>query len=369
MYLTEVFQSPHLQMVLFDVLLLVYYFVVWLGLVVVVHWVCQACPQKGNPLPRKPLLSAHRGCSFLAPENTVHAYRKSLELPQVVILETDIQISRDGHLFLLHDSTLLRTTDMVAKCPSVDPFTNATELYFYSSTCPLSSLNVGQWFAKNMVDDDLMVASNQSVPLLMDFLRLAVNSGSIILFDFKELPDNHPHALNLVNATLKAIGEAGMLHEHVWWLPELGRDYVLKNYPRMIQATKTEYTPFEEFAEKRIRVVNDAWTLPLNTWRKYQNSNMNLSLNMYWVDTKMMLEYAWCIGIDSITTDNCQELSKHNENQLFLVCQHLHYVLDQAFLPAVLCVVIICVIFIAYLSKYEMKLKANGEYLQQHADE
>lgn len=46
---------------------------------------------------------------------------------------------------------------------------------------------------------------------------------------------------------------------------------------------------------------------------------MNLSLNMYWVDTKMMLEYAWCIGIDSITTDNCQELSKHNENQLFLV--------------------------------------------------
>ena len=150
MYLTEVFQSPHLQMVLFDVLLLVYYFFVWLGLVVVVHWVCQACPQKGNPLPRKPLLSAHRGCAFLAPENTVHAYRKSLEFPQVVILETDIQISRDGHLFLLHDSTLLRTTDMVAKCPSVDPFTNATELYFYSSTCPLSSLNVGQWFAKNV---------------------------------------------------------------------------------------------------------------------------------------------------------------------------------------------------------------------------
>ena len=42
---------------------------------------------------------------------------------------------------------------------------------------------------------------------------------------------------------------------------------MLKNYPRMIQATKTEHTPFEEFAEKRIRVVNDAWTLPLNTWR------------------------------------------------------------------------------------------------------
>lgn len=149
-YLIEVFQSPLLQMVLFDVLLLLYYFIVWLGLVVAVHWVCQGCPQGGSPLPRKPFLSAHRGCAFLAPENTLHAFRKSLDLPQVVILETDIQISRDGHLFLLHDSTLLRTTDMVAKCPSVDPFTNATELYFYSSNCPLSSINVGQWFAKNV---------------------------------------------------------------------------------------------------------------------------------------------------------------------------------------------------------------------------
>lgn len=64
-------------------------------------------------------------------------------------------------------------------------------------------------------DEELRAASNQSVPLLMDFLRLAVSSGSTILFDFKELPDNHPHTLNLVNATLKAISEAGMLHEHV----------------------------------------------------------------------------------------------------------------------------------------------------------
>ena len=60
--------------------------------------------------------------------------------------------------------------------------------------------------------------------------------------------------------------------------------------------------------------------------RKYQASNMNLTLNMFWVDTKMMLEYAWCIGIDSITTDNCQELSKHNVNQLFLV--NVKYICD-----------------------------------------
>lgn len=149
-YLTEFFQSPFLQTAMFIVFMLLYYLFLWLGLTATVHWVCQPCPQEGSPLSHKPLLSAHRGCAFLAPENTLHAFNKSLDFPQVAILESDIQISRDGHLFLLHDSTLLRTTDVGAKCSSIDPFINASELYFYSSTCPLSSLNVGQWFANNV---------------------------------------------------------------------------------------------------------------------------------------------------------------------------------------------------------------------------
>ena len=64
-------------------------------------------------------------------------------------------------------------------------------------------------------DEELKGMYNQGIPLLADFLKLAVTSGRIILFDFKELPDNHPHAQTLVNATLKAISEAGMLHENV----------------------------------------------------------------------------------------------------------------------------------------------------------
>ena len=65
------------------------------------------------------------------------------------------------------------------------------------------------------VSEESKVVRNQSLPLLVDFLKLAVISDKIILFDFKELPDSHPHASNLVNATLKAINEVGMLHEKV----------------------------------------------------------------------------------------------------------------------------------------------------------
>ncbi len=36
----------------------------------------------------------------------------------------------------------------------------------------------------------------------------------------------------------------------------------------MIQVTKTEETPFEEFGKEHIQKVNDDWTTPLDTFRQ-----------------------------------------------------------------------------------------------------
>ncbi|MCA9430905.1 MAG: DUF2961 domain-containing protein, partial [Candidatus Omnitrophica bacterium] len=56
------------------------------------------------------LISAHRGANRLAPENTAAAIRRAVELGANVV-EMDVRQTRDGHLVLLHDSTLNRTTD------------------------------------------------------------------------------------------------------------------------------------------------------------------------------------------------------------------------------------------------------------------
>ncbi len=53
---------------------------------------------------------AHRGASGIAPENTLAAFRKAVELGAGFI-ETDLQLSRDAHLVALHDDTLERTTN------------------------------------------------------------------------------------------------------------------------------------------------------------------------------------------------------------------------------------------------------------------
>ena len=63
-------------------------------------------------------------------------------------METDIQISSDGTAFLLHDPQLARTTDVRERCPSTDPWVNASTLGYSTGDCPLRGLNVGTWYNK-----------------------------------------------------------------------------------------------------------------------------------------------------------------------------------------------------------------------------
>jgi glycerophosphoryl diester phosphodiesterase len=55
------------------------------------------------------LFAAHRGGALLWPENSMLAYRNALALG-ADFLETDVHLTADGHLVVLHDPTLDRTT-------------------------------------------------------------------------------------------------------------------------------------------------------------------------------------------------------------------------------------------------------------------
>jgi glycerophosphoryl diester phosphodiesterase len=58
----------------------------------------------------RPLVIAHRGASADHPEHTRPAYEKALA-DGADGLECDVRLSRDGHLVLMHDRMLDRTTD------------------------------------------------------------------------------------------------------------------------------------------------------------------------------------------------------------------------------------------------------------------
>src|SRR5918911_2208376 len=55
-------------------------------------------------------LVGHRGAAGLAPENTIKAFKKGLEVGADTV-ECDIQLSKDEELVVIHDHTLNRTTN------------------------------------------------------------------------------------------------------------------------------------------------------------------------------------------------------------------------------------------------------------------
>lgn len=110
---------------------------------------CNPCFVNGElRLPKRPGLVGHRGCDDMAPENSMAAFEEAASIPEIIGFETDVMISMDGVPFLLHDPHLVRTTDVETKCPTLDPFMNASLLYYFNGSCPLMELNVGRWFVK-----------------------------------------------------------------------------------------------------------------------------------------------------------------------------------------------------------------------------
>jgi glycerophosphoryl diester phosphodiesterase len=60
-------------------------------------------------LPKPPLVIAHRGDSAHRPENTLASFAGALELGASAV-ELDVQLTRDGHVVVIHDPMLERTT-------------------------------------------------------------------------------------------------------------------------------------------------------------------------------------------------------------------------------------------------------------------
>jgi glycerophosphoryl diester phosphodiesterase len=60
--------------------------------------------------PTRPILFAHRGASAHAPENTLAAFDLALR-HEADAFELDAKLSADGHVVVIHDQTVERTTD------------------------------------------------------------------------------------------------------------------------------------------------------------------------------------------------------------------------------------------------------------------
>lgn len=101
-------------------------------------------PQK---MSSKKMLVAHRGASGYAPEHTLEAYRLGIA-QGADFIEQDLQITKDGVLVCLHDTTLERTTDVKTVFPDRAKTENGVAHWYVAdfTLAEIKQLDAGAWF-------------------------------------------------------------------------------------------------------------------------------------------------------------------------------------------------------------------------------
>ena len=113
---------------------------------------------------------AHRGASVERPECTLAAIRRAIEVGATAV-EVDVRTSRDGELFILHDTTLDRTT-------------NGTGLASDLTLVELQQLDAGSWFGPAF--------RSERIPSLIQVVQ-ACRGRIHLLLDLKEQGVDYDH--------------------------------------------------------------------------------------------------------------------------------------------------------------------------------
>jgi len=116
------------------------------GTVLVASTLMAGC-SKAEPL----VVTAHRGASYVAPENTLSAMSAAVEAG-AEFAELDVGLTRDGEVVLMHDRTIDRTTS------------GTGELGEFSLD-ELRDLEAGSWFGEDF--------SGEPIPTLREVIRFA----------------------------------------------------------------------------------------------------------------------------------------------------------------------------------------------------
>ncbi|RME74263.1 MAG: glycerophosphodiester phosphodiesterase [Chloroflexi bacterium] len=135
---------------------------------------------------------AHGGARSLAPENTLAAARKALEIG-ADLWETDVAVTADEQLILFHDDSMARTTNAAAVFPARRPWIFTTMTFD-----EVRALDAGSWFVETdpfgqIAAGAVSAAQQQSyrgekVPTLAEALIFTQEANFTINIELKRLP-------------------------------------------------------------------------------------------------------------------------------------------------------------------------------------
>lgn len=233
-----------------------------------------------------PEIIAHRGASFLAPENTLAAIILAWELNADAV-EIDIYLTKDGRIVAIHDRTTARTTGV-----DLDQSQSTLE--------ELRALDAGEWMGEQF--------AGEKIPLLEELLP-TIPEGKRMLIEIKCGPEIVPEFMRVINASGKTDDQI----------------CVISFYPPVIEAIKREHPEFQAYwlcgprdgdADELVRIglsvnadgldVQDTEAVDTEFVRKVRAAG--LSAYVWTVDDPEAAKRLADLGFDGITTNKPDEI-------------------------------------------------------------
>ncbi|TFG17959.1 MAG: hypothetical protein EU531_01600 [Promethearchaeota archaeon] len=261
-------------------------------------------------LPQKPKLIAHRGASYIAPENTIKAGEVALGYSEVIGWEVDIQISFDGVPFLMHDHTLKRTTNVSDHFPNrkdEDP-----SLFTISE---LKELDAGSWFVEKDPYGSIskgIISSEKAatyrglrIPTFEEVLNFTRDNNLSIDFDPYQPPESHPYHDEFYEILLNLTLDSGINLSKVM-IPTTNLAFL-----QLINST----TPEVLLGWGGNPSINEFQSSPFNytyinsgdgyNHQEYRNLiNAGLDIMVWTIESIERFSQLWCLGIKWVKTNS-----------------------------------------------------------------
>jgi glycerophosphoryl diester phosphodiesterase len=236
------------------------------------------------------LVIAHRGYSGGAPENTMAAFKKAMDLA-VDMIELDVHLSSDGQIVVIHDDSLNRTTNGKGKIS-------------HYTLNELKQLDAGSWFGSQF--------SGERIPTLKEVLELT--RGQILLnIELKGGDLAQYSMMDLADRSLQEVEKAGMLNRVLFASVDLSAiERIREKNPRVPVAliySKSWSFPQEATGGRPIPVLSCRGTVLTQT-NISKARQQGVMVFVWTLNTEEHMEHFLNMGVDGIITDHPERLIK-----------------------------------------------------------
>ncbi|MBQ3150187.1 MAG: glycerophosphodiester phosphodiesterase [Clostridia bacterium] len=233
---------------------------------------------------------AHRGANLYAPQNTLPAFRKALEL-QADGLETDVHLTKDGEAVICHNYSINETSNGLGKIAD-------------RTLKDLKSHDFGRYFSKKFkgttlpsLDEFLELCKAESLKIMNIELKHPRTKGSLIVEKTLEAVRKH----GLIDKLLISSFDEKLLMRAKEIDPECKTAYL---YPGPDSAVRCFFKPPYALVKKIGADAVHPNVFFVNKAMVDKFHSMGVKVNVWTVNTEEQIEKMVRCGVDGYITDS-----------------------------------------------------------------